>query len=306
MRRRGAVLTLGIQRATLTRAACARSRGSGLTQTRIRDIDMYYEAHGDPACEPVLLIMGFLMNAAAWGAQIPALKARYRVIAFDNRGAGRSSQPDGAYTVPQLADDAVALLDHLDIASAHVIGASLGGMIAQELTLRHPERVRTLVLCCTSPGGARAAGYERQRKRGAEIFGITDVGPLRTPERLREYALELFTPGFLANPGAGLMQMAGSTAQYPSRLPGMKGQMAAILAHDTYERLPLIAVPTLVLHGEDDPMIEAANARTLAERIPGAELRLFAGLRHGFNAERPDEVNAAILEFLARHAAVAA
>jgi pimeloyl-ACP methyl ester carboxylesterase len=277
-----------------------------MTQTRIRDIDMYYEEHGDPNGEPVLLIMGFLMNAAAWGAQVPALKRQYRVIAFDNRGAGRTSQPDAAYTMPQLADDAVGLLDHLRIDSAHVIGASLGGMIAQELTLRHPQRVRSLVLCCTSPGGPQSAGYERLRERGSEIFGVDDVAPLRTPERLRDYALELFTPGFLANPGAGLMQMAGSTAQFPSTLPGMKGQMAAILSHDTYDRLSGIAAPTLVLHGEDDPMIDAANARALAERIPNAELRVFPGLRHGFNAERPDEVNAAILEFLARHARVVA
>lgn len=95
-----------------------------MTTAKINDIDMYYEEHGDPAAEPVLLIMGFTSNAAAWAPQIPALAERYHVVAFDNRGSGRTTQPDGAYTIPQMAADAAALLDHLGIASAHVVGAS--------------------------------------------------------------------------------------------------------------------------------------------------------------------------------------
>lgn len=269
-------------------------------------IDIYFEQHGEQNAEPVLLIMGFAMNAGAWGAQIDALKERYRVIAFDNRGAGRSSQPAEAYTIPMMAEDAIAVLDSLGIASAHIVSASMGGMIAQELTLRHPERVRTLTLMCTMCGGPHAPGFDVISERSKELDEITDLEASITPERAMEFALELFTPEFLKEPGPGLMQMAGTTAMFPSTLDGIKGQNAAILGHNTYDRLPQITAPTLVLAGEDDPMIPAANSRILAERIPNARLRVWPGLRHGFNAERPDEVNAELLAFLDAHAGTSA
>jgi 3-oxoadipate enol-lactonase len=246
----------------------------------VNGIDLYYEEHGPEGAEPLLLIMGFASNAGAWAPQIPALAARFRVIAFDNRGCGRSSQPEGPYTIPQMADDAVALLDMMGIGSAHVVGASMGGMIAQELALRHPARVRSLVLLCTTSGGPHAG--------------------------LQEAMLEMFTPEFLAKPTPEFIAFAAAAAQHPATLAGLKGQLAAVREHDTYDRLRGIAVPTLVMAGSDDPMVDAANAPILAQRIPGAQLRMFAGLRHGFTAERPDEVNAAILEFLAQRAHAAA
>lgn len=273
--------------------------------TRLNDIDVYYEEHGDPNAEPVLLIMGFVMNASAWGPQIDALKPRYHVIAFDNRGAGRTTQPGGAYTVPQLAADAAALLDHLGITSAHIVGASLGGMIAQEFALRYPARVRTLTLLCTTAGGSHSPGFDALTERAKELLDLTEMAPV-TPERVQEFALELFTPEFLKAPGPGFMAMVVETAQHPSTLAGAQGQMRAILGHDTYDRLPQIAAPTLVMAGADDVMVDAANAPILAERIPGAQLRIYPGLRHGFNAEQPELVNAEIMAFLARHATVAA
>lgn len=269
---------------------------------RLNDIDIYYEQHGDPQAEPLLLIMGFVMNAGAWGAQIPALAKRYHVTAFDNRGAGRSTQPDSAYTMHQFVADTAALLDTLSIQSAHVVGASMGGMIAQNFALAHPERVRSLVLMCTTPGGPHSAGYAELVGRAEEAFAIEDIAASMTPERARDFALELFTPEFLAKPGPGFAQMAGSTMQYPSTLAGMKGQMRAILGHDTFDRLPEIAAPTLVLAGDADPMVLSENSRILASRIPNAELELFPALRHGFNAEQPERVNRVVLDFLARHA----
>ncbi len=277
-----------------------------MATARINDIDLYYEEHGDPAAQPLLLIMGFMMNAAAWASQIPAFAERYRVVAFDNRGAGRTSQPDAAYTIPRMAGDAAGLLDHLGIGATHVLGASMGGMIAQELAIRHAGRVRCLVLACTTPGGPHSAGYGELRAGTACADEVDDIAAALTPQMVGEFLGQLFTPEFLANPGPGFGQMAESFVQYPQTLAGLKGQAAAIAAHDTYDRLGRIAAPTLVIAGDADPLVDPANSRILAERIPGAELRLMPGLRHGFNVERPDEFNAIVLEFLARRAAVPA
>ena len=277
-----------------------------MTIARINGIDLYYEDHGDARKEPVLLIMGFTGNAGAWAAQIPALAERYRVIAFDNRGAGRSSRPDGPYSMQGMAADAAALLDHLAIASAHIVGASMGGMIAQEFALQYPERVRSLVLACTTPGGPHSFGYEKMVAEAPALLESEDLSAVVTPEQIQAQMLLVFTPEFIAHPHEGLAQMIGSALQFPASLAGVKGQMRAILAHDTYDRLPRISARTLVISGDADELVDARNSPLLAERIPGATLVLLAGQRHGFTAEKPAETNAAILDFLGKHAAVPA
>jgi pimeloyl-ACP methyl ester carboxylesterase len=128
--------------------------------TKANGIELYYEVHGEGP--PLLLIMGLGANATAWYRQIPVLSERYRVIAFDNRGAGRSEKPLEPYSIPQMADDAAALMDTLGISTSHVFGMSLGGMIAQEYALRHPERVQALVLGGTTPAAPRQCGPARR------------------------------------------------------------------------------------------------------------------------------------------------
>jgi pimeloyl-ACP methyl ester carboxylesterase len=271
-----------------------------MTKTRVSDIDIYYEEHGDPDAEPLLLIMGFTANAGAWALQIPALAQRYRVIAFDNRGAGRTTQPDGPYTIPQMADDAAGLLDALGAGPAHIIGSSMGGMIAQEFALRHPQRVRTLTLMCTTPGGPNSFGYAEMVDYSEALDEIQDLSQMLTPELMQASIDVHFTPEFMKAPGAGFQAMIGSGIMYPSTLAGVKGQTAAIVKHDTYARLPRIAAPTLVTAGSDDTFVDARNSPLLAGRIPNAELRMFEGLRHGFAVERPDLVNPVLLEFLSK------
>jgi len=271
-----------------------------MTIAKINDIDMYYEEHGDPNAEPLLLIMGFTMNAAAWAPQIPALSQRYRVIAFDNRGAGRSAQPEGPYSIAQMTADAAALLDHIGIESAHIIGASMGGMIAQEFALRYPGRVRGLVLSCTTPGGPHSVGYEEMMATSEDGLAMTDLSEMLKPARVKEGIDLMFTPEFLAHPGPGLLQMGSAAMLYPQTLTGMKGQLAAVRAHDTYDRLPKITAPTLVIAGDADMLVDARNSPILASRIPGAKLVMLPGQRHGFTAEKPAETNAAILDFLAQ------
>jgi pimeloyl-ACP methyl ester carboxylesterase len=265
---------------------------------RIGDLEMYYEEHGDADAEPVLLIMGYGGNAAAWAPQVPALSPTYHVIAFDNRGAGRTTQPEGAYSIPQMADDAADLLEALGIKAAHIVGASMGGMIAQELALRHPKRVRSLVLACTTPGGPRSFGYETIVQAPALLEGVDDLASLMTPQAMQEAMDAMFSPEFQRNPGPAFHAMIMSSILHPSTLAGLRGQSVAIAAHDTLDRLSQIRVPVLVITGADDTLVDARNSPLLAEKIRGAKLRVFPGLRHGFTAENPAEVNAAILEFL--------
>ena len=269
-----------------------------MTIAKINDIDMYYEEHGDPNAEPLLLVMGFAMNATSWGLQIPAFSERYRVIAFDNRGVGRTAQPEGPYSVPQMAADAAGLLDHLSIESAHVVGVSMGGMIAQEFALRYPARVRGLVLACTTPGGPHSAGYQQMMEQSAEGMALTDLSAMMTPDGIKEGMDRLFTAEFQAHPSAAAIQMGVAGMMYPQTLTGMKGQLAAVRAHDTYDRLSKISAPTLVIAGDADTFVDAANSPILASRIPGAKLVMLPGQKHGFTAEKPDETNAAILDFL--------
>jgi pimeloyl-ACP methyl ester carboxylesterase len=198
-----------------------------------------------------------------------------------------------------MADDAVGLLDALGIDSAHVIGASMGGMIAQEVALRHPRRVRSLVLACTTPGGPRSFGHAEMMDATQQAIEMQSLLELATPENMQKGMDAMFSPEFQKNPGDAFQAMIMSSIMHPSTLAGIRGQSAAIQAHNTYDRLSQIRVPTLVTTGADDTLVDARNSPLIAKKIPGAKLRMFAGLRHGFTAEKPDEVNAAILEFLA-------
>ncbi|HYR96314.1 MAG TPA: alpha/beta hydrolase [Candidatus Binatus sp.] len=130
-----------------------------MSVAKVDSIDLYYEEHGSG--DPLLLIMGLAADSTAWMFQVPDFAKRYRTIVFDNRGVGRSSKPPGPYTIHQMADDAAALLETLGVQRAHVVGVSMGGMIAQELALRHPARVRGLVLSCTYPEPDAQAERER-------------------------------------------------------------------------------------------------------------------------------------------------
>ena len=257
---------------------------------------LYYEVYGEG--EPLLLIMGLGANHLGWAAQVPVYAREYQVIVFDNRGTGQSDFPEGVdYTIPLLADDAAALLDFLGVDAAHVYGVSMGGMIAQELVLRHPDKVRSLILGATSPGGPHAVPPDPQA-----IQALLEQGS--AADRAVSPALldVLFSPDYLAEHGSEVLQKFQSMADYPETSPeAYMAQLRAAARHDTYERLPDIAAPTLVLHGTDDPLLPVGNAHILAERIPGAKLVLFEGARHGY-MEKQAEADTAVLDFLHAHA----
>ena len=258
-------------------------------------IEIYYEEHGSG--EPLLLIMGWGGNAATWNPQIEGLAQQFRVIAFDNRGVGRTSAPDGPYTTSQMACDVVGLLDGLDVPRAHVFGISMGGMVAQELAIEHPERIDTLILGCTTPGSSRAAGVAQLRN---DIATFRDANGKQDLEWISEFLRRLWTEEAMTKATPELQDFVLSLIRFPPTSHGLIHQADAVAAHDAHDRLGQIPHRTLVMTGAEDTLIDPKNSEILAELIPDAKLVVFEGLRHAFHLERPALANEAIINFIHR------
>jgi len=256
---------------------------------------LYYEVYGEG--EPLLLIPGLGLNHLSWADEVPVYAPEFKVIVFDPRGTGQSSFPEGVEpSMALLADDAAALLDSLGVDAAHVLGWSLGGMVAQEMALRHPEKIRSLILGASTPGGPHSVPSEDWAVAAFTAFltqGVTAPNFLEA----------LLSPAYLADHHSEAVAYVERLNAGPATpLQVTMAQVQAMTGHDTYDRLPSITAPTLVIHGADDRLVPAENARILAERIPGAELILVEGTRHLVAPEKPAEVHAAVLDFLHRHA----
>jgi 3-oxoadipate enol-lactonase len=261
---------------------------------------MYYERSG--AGEPLLFITGFTISGAVFEPILPLYEPRFECITYDNRGSGRSDAPRRLTSMPELAADARRLLDKLDIGSAHVYGVSMGGMIAQELAIRFPERVRGLILGGTWPGGPRAV---RPALRDLAGLGAASARALR--ESGRPYlAAALFSAEFRRRQPERVRVLLEPFRRYRPPPQGVLAQWWATVYHDTFSRLGLIQAPTLVMHGELDAIAPLANARLLAERIPNAELAIVPGTGHAYALERPEESLALMLGWLEQRGAIAA
>src|SRR3954468_932027 len=242
---------------------------------------LYWESTGEG--QPVLLVMGLGLSGGAWWRTVDTLSRDFRVITFDNRGVGRSRGLTPAYTTEALADDAVAVLDALGIAEANIYGISLGGMVAQQLALRHPRRVRSLVLGATHPGGPRPAPpYEevlvfcRRRstmrmKEAAWASVPYNYGPRAREEQVDRIADDIERR--LSN---------------PFNEHAYRAQLFAAALHNCYGRLDRIRAPVLVVHGEHDRVIPVENAHLLAERIPDSRLGILREAGHLYPTEEPD------------------
>jgi pimeloyl-ACP methyl ester carboxylesterase len=260
----------------------------------VNGIDLHYIAAG--LGTPVVLLAGFGGDHLSWGLQFPAFRARHHTIAVDNRGSGRSSAPDVPYTTRVMADDVLALLDHLGIDAAHLVGISLGGMIAQELALAHPRRVLSLQLHSTA---GRADPYlrillETWRQVRAQL-GREMVQ--------QSMALWLFGRRTFAERPELIEMLMRQAATYPyaPSEAGFARQGEATVAHDALARLPAITCPTLITCGEDDMLVPSRFARELAEHVPHAELHIVREGGHMWCWEKPDEFNALALDFIAKH-----
>jgi 3-oxoadipate enol-lactonase len=252
-----------------------------------------YEVSGPSNGEPVLLIQGLGADRRGWVLQQAALSRRYRCIAFDNRGVGRSDKPPGPYDLEVMAEDAMAVLDAAGYASAHVMGASMGGVIAQIIAVRHPDRVRSLVLSCTA---CRHLPWRR--------------------ELLEDWARVAQEQGMRALTNRALRWLVGPRSRRRLYLPAQlfgsvllnvpphafASQVGAILAmsDDVADELRTIRVPTLVLVGSRDILTPVGDSEELVERIPGAQLVVLPGAAHGLMAEQAGTFNRLVLDFLDR------
>ena len=249
-----------------------------MAQAELGELDLHYVERG--AGPALLLIPGIPAIASDWAPLAERLSGSRRVIAYDNRGSGASTVTPAPYTCAQLAGDAVALLDELGIERADLFGMSLGGMIAQELALGWPDRVNRLVLGCTHCGLEHAARPEREAGRA---FAMETDDWAQRMEALAPFA---FAAGVDRELLRRFVEKKAADVQDPE---GYRGQIAAALAHDTYDRLPQIACPTLIVTGDGDRVIPGASSDVLHERIPGSRLEVVADAGHLFFLEQPEE-----------------
>lgn len=239
----------------------------------------------------VLLIAGLGDPAEAWQPQLDGLADRYRITAFDNRGAGRTPLPEGPLSVPRMADDAAALLRALQIPTAHVAGFSGGSFIAQEMALRHPGLVRSLVLMSTC---ARPDAYFRTMARFWHWMAE------RAPSEramLEAFFLWVYTPRAHADGTVDRIIEDTLAFPHPQSVDAFQRQVASFADHDTLDRLTEITAPTLVLAGELDIAAPPRLGRVVAERIPGAEFEILAGEAHQPFQEVPEVFNARVDAF---------
>jgi 3-oxoadipate enol-lactonase len=243
--------------------------------------------------ETLLLIMGLAGSGAMWFRLLPHIARRHRAIVFDNRGTGESSPARTPETMAGMAADALAVLDAVDVESAHVMGASMGGMIAQHLALEHRHRVRSLVLACTTAGGRREAPNLR-------LLTASLLRPLVGGARMFSLAAPaLYSPRSRTEAPERLQEDMRIRASDRVRALTPMMQVAAIAGHDTRSRLhELEGLPTLVVHGLDDRLVPPAHGRELASSIPGARLVEIPGAGHLLATDAEQPVAAAVLDHL--------
>jgi pimeloyl-ACP methyl ester carboxylesterase len=255
------------------------------------EIELYYEEHGGG--EPLVLVPGFSNGLWIWFKQIPALAQKFRVIVFDPRGIARSAAPDEPISIRLIADDVAALLRALGIESAHILGASFGGFVAQEFALAYPQLTRSLILCCTSFGGSHHVPPPL-----ATLQAIASTKGLNTEDRVRENLLLAFSQKYLAENSEEVERVIALRAANAVPDYSYQHQLQAAIVFNTEARVSEIKAPTLVLTGDDDIIVPSVNSENLAASIPGARLHIIAGGSHTFFIERAEEFNKIVAEFI--------
>jgi 3-oxoadipate enol-lactonase len=253
-----------------------------MPSAKVGEIELDYERSG--AGPPLLLVMGMSGTREHWGAPfLDELRGSFEVIAYDHRGVGASSRVRGPFTIAELAADAIGLLDALEIERAHVLGISMGGMVAQEIALARPALPISLTLGCTYCGGegSMLAGEDVMSALGQALAS-------RDRERAVRASWEVNVSRGFASDDEAWHRFRETSMHRAVALPVLIEQMKAISEHDTSARLGEIVAPTLVIHGDADRMLPVANGRAVASLIPSAKLEVFEDVGHLFFWERPE------------------
>lgn len=270
-----------------------------MPKAKVNGININYRIEGQG--EPLVMIQGIGADRTAWRFHTPTFKKHYRVVTFDNRGVGKSDKPTGPYSTKMMADDTVGLMNHLDIEKAHILGVSMGGLIAQELAINYPERVLRLVLISTfarrdessglSPELFQALGYDEGYSEDDFLRNTPVIEQVATSvylalnKRLYKIIALLLMPLIKFQ-----IRQMGTT--------GILGQQEALLGHDTADRLGIIKAPTLVITGSKDRVFKPSSSEVIAELIPNARLVKVDGGSHSFALEMRSRFNREVLDFL--------
>ncbi|MFQ5821681.1 MAG: alpha/beta fold hydrolase [Candidatus Heimdallarchaeota archaeon] len=265
-----------------------------MPKVKVNDIQIYYEVRGEGF--PLVMIMGISGNVDWWDPlMVQELSKSFKIVLFDSRGAGRTDVSDKRYTIKLFADDTASLMDALGISRAHVFGVSMGGAIAQELVLNHPEKVEKLVLCSTSCGGTKSVPASE------EVLGTfkADRSELSPEEIYRRGVPLLFTEDFIQKNSDLVELFIQRVLKAPISNISFMRRLDAVGEFDTWDRLPQIRAPTLILHGKRDILVPPENGSILAEAIPNAKLVYFEKSAHALIYEEMEKMIHVLLDFLA-------
>ena len=234
---------------------------------------------------PLLVLLSGQANSHTWWDDVRRdFTDSFTTVTIDYRGTGDSDRPETGYSTPEFAEDVVAVLDALGAGAVHLYGTSMGGRVAQHVAARHPDRVRALVLGCTTSGGAHSLERSNDVRRG-----------LAAPSGAAAFLLDLmYTPGWLATHPGPYTVLGDPTMPIHAR----RGHLQASNRHDAWDVLPNISAPTLILHGTDDLLAPAENAQLLASRIPQSTVHLFPGARHAYFDEERATASPLVRDFL--------
>jgi pimeloyl-ACP methyl ester carboxylesterase len=259
---------------------------------------LYYEVHGDG--EPLLCVHGLACDTMAWIPQLEAFAGAHRTVIFDNRDVGQSSMAEPGYAIADMARDALALADELELDSFHLLGVSMGGAIAQEVAIQAPERVRTLTLAVTWPAGG---AYSR---RLSEVWGAR-VRQVSREQHIDELMLLSQSEEFFENPDmVAFIRAAMVGNPHPQAPEAFCRQLEACSRHDTRDRLGTLTMPAHVIGAERDILVPVWKSEEIASLIPGAKLTVLPGAPHGTSLERAEEFNSTVLAFIREAAATSA
>jgi pimeloyl-ACP methyl ester carboxylesterase len=260
-----------------------------MPKVKVNDIEMYYEVHGEGT--PLLMIMGYGSSSEDWEPEvINKLSKKHQVITYDNRGTGRSSIPDIEYTIQDMAQDSLLLLESLNISKAHIAGFSMGGMIAQEISYRNPDSVKSLILGCTS------SDFSEVSQEFYEYVKVISEG--KTPEKDPAWVLGMcYTPKYIKENMAEIASRAASV-KYPTSPVGFYRQAQAIINYEGVDWVSKYSGPCLVLAGEHDPIVLLDTVKAFSDGIPGSVFKVLMDTSHIFMREAPEETVSTILGFL--------